>query len=57
MDLLGAVFISLLAFYLLYIQTRSASVTGFSLNMAIVFCGWIFYLVRLYNEFEVESNR
>lgn len=57
MDLLGALFVSLLAFYQLYVQTNSASNTGFSLNMAVSFCGTIFYLIRIYNTFEVQSNR
>ena len=57
MDVLGVFFITLLAYYQVYIQTVSAATTGFSLNMGINFCLMIFYLIRLYNSFEVESNR
>lgn len=57
MDTLGALFITLLAFYQVYVQTASAANAGFSLNMAVSFCMLIFYLIRFYNNFEVESNR
>jgi ABC-type transport system involved in cytochrome bd biosynthesis fused ATPase/permease subunit len=57
MDILGALFISLLAYYQVYVQSVSAATTGFSLNMAFSFCMFIFYLIPIYNNFEVESNR
>ena len=57
MDILGALFISLLAYYQVYVQSVNAATTGFSLNMAIGFCMCIFFLVRIYNNFEVQSNR
>lgn len=57
MDVLGALFITLLAYYQVYVQTVSAANTGFSLNMGVSFCLLIFYLIRLYNIFEVEANR
>lgn len=57
MDFLGAIFVALLAFYQIYVQNTGAATTGFSLNMAVGFCGMIFYLIRVYNTFEVESNR
>lgn len=56
-ELLGAMFVALLAFYQIYVQTPNAAKTGFSLNVAVGFCGTIFFLIRIYNIFEVESNR
>ncbi|PPQ77073.1 hypothetical protein CVT25_014886, partial [Psilocybe cyanescens] len=55
-DFLGAIFIASLAFYQVYVQNTSASDTGFSLNMAVGFCSYIFWLIRTFNMFEVESN-
>ncbi|KAH9480752.1 ATP-binding cassette transporter abc4 [Psilocybe cubensis] len=55
-DFLGAFFTASLAFYQVYIQNTSASDTGFSLNMAIGFCTYIFWLIRIFNNFEIESN-
>ena len=57
MDYVGATFIASLAFYQVYVQSVSAANTGFSLNMAASFCMFIFFLIRIYNSFEVESNR
>ncbi len=57
MELLGAIFVSLLAFYQIYVQTPNAANTGFSLNVAVGFCTTVFFLIRIYNIFEVESNR
>lgn len=56
-DVLGAAFTSALAFYLVYGTTVGAANTGFSLNMAVSFCIYIFWLIRIYNELEVQSNR
>ncbi|KAF8969860.1 hypothetical protein BDZ97DRAFT_1902271 [Flammula alnicola] len=55
-DVLGASFTAGLASYLVYGQSVSASNTGFSLNMAVSFCTYIFWLIRIFNELEVESN-
>jgi hypothetical protein len=46
-----------LASYLLINRSLNAANIGFSLNMALEFCSMILWLVRLYNEFEVQSNR
>ena len=56
-DLLGSSFTAALASYLLINRTLSAANIGFSLNMALEFCGMIIWLVRCYNEFEVQANR
>lgn len=57
MDFLGALFTSGLALYLLYGPSIGASNTGFSLTMASDLTMFILYVVRLANEFEVNSNR
>jgi len=56
-DALGAAFTAALAAYLLYGPTAGAGNTGFSLNMAVEFSIYILYLVRIYNDFEVQANR
>ncbi|KAF9527915.1 multidrug resistance-associated ABC transporter [Crepidotus variabilis] len=56
MDLIGAVFTSSLAAYLVYGPQVSAANTGVSLNMAASFTMFIFWLIRIYNELEVQSN-
>ncbi|KDR83065.1 hypothetical protein GALMADRAFT_238871 [Galerina marginata CBS 339.88] len=56
MDFIGAVFTASLAFYQVYSGKVSAGNTGFSLNMAVNFCGSIFWLIRIFNMLEVESN-
>ena len=56
-DLLGATLTASLASYLLIRRTLNAANVGFSLNMALDFCAMIIWLVRCYNEFEVQSNR
>jgi hypothetical protein len=56
-DLLGSSFTAALASYLLINRTVSAANIGFSLNMALEFCGMIIWLVRWYNDFEVQANR
>ena len=56
-DALGATFATALAAYLLIRRSISAANIGFSLNMALDFCTLILWLVRNYNELEVQSNR
>ncbi|KAJ7449230.1 hypothetical protein FB451DRAFT_754458 [Mycena latifolia] len=55
-DLLGALFAALLAYYLVYFQSNGPSNIGFSLNMALGFSSNILHWVRLVNQFEVQSN-
>ncbi|KAF8803435.1 multidrug resistance-associated ABC transporter [Phlegmacium glaucopus] len=55
-DLLGATFTTALASYLLVNRSLNAANIGFSLNMALEFCTTILWLVRLYNDFEVQAN-
>jgi hypothetical protein len=57
MDLLGAIFTSSLAAYLLHNRALSAANTGFSLAMAIEFTHDILWVVYCYNAFEIDSNR
>ena len=54
---LGAIFTSALAAYLIYGKPIGAGNTGLSLTMANSFCIFIFWMIRIYNELEVESNR
>ncbi|CCM06697.1 uncharacterized protein FIBRA_08984 [Fibroporia radiculosa] len=54
-DLLGAMFSSSLAAYLVY-GGASASDTGFTLNMAVGFSSYILYVVKIYNFLEVAGN-
>jgi hypothetical protein len=56
-DALGATFTAALAAYLVYGPTASAGNTGFSLNMAVEFSLCIMWLVRIFNDFEVQANR
>jgi len=57
-DFLGGVFAAGLAAYLIYVPRESSlpSDTGFSLTMAIGFSGLILWWVRIFNDFEVNSN-
>ncbi|KAI0248983.1 hypothetical protein BJV78DRAFT_1276336 [Lactifluus subvellereus] len=57
-DFLGGLFAAALAAYLIYVphQRVLPSDTGFSLTMAIGFSGLILWWVRIFNEFEVNSN-
>ncbi|KIJ62235.1 hypothetical protein HYDPIDRAFT_176581 [Hydnomerulius pinastri MD-312] len=55
-DLVGSVFTTALAAYLVYGRTRDASNVGFSLNMAVGFSSMILYLVRIMNNVEVNAN-
>ena len=56
-DALGTIFATALASFLLVRRTISAANIGFSLTMALDFCNLILWLVRQYNELEVQSNR
>ncbi|KAF8956542.1 P-loop containing nucleoside triphosphate hydrolase protein, partial [Flammula alnicola] len=56
-DFLGAAFTALLASYLVYFQSISAANSGFSLIQALGFCTYLFYLIRTFNDLEVEANR
>ena len=55
-DLLGATFTAGLASYLFLKGEKSAAVIGFSLTMSLDFCNMILYLVRCWNDLEVQSN-
>ncbi|KAF8885695.1 multidrug resistance-associated ABC transporter [Gymnopilus junonius] len=55
-DLLGASFTTALASYLLIRKTLNPANVGFSLNMSLEFCSMILWLVRCYNDFEVQAN-
>jgi len=55
-DILGATFTAALASYLVYGPSIGAGNTGFSLNMVVECCAMILWLVRCFNEFEVQSN-
>ncbi|KAF8803433.1 multidrug resistance-associated ABC transporter [Phlegmacium glaucopus] len=55
-DVLGATFTAALASYLLVNRSLNAANIGFSLNMALEFCTMILWLVRIYNDFEVQAN-
>ncbi|KAI0306147.1 hypothetical protein B0F90DRAFT_1814940 [Multifurca ochricompacta] len=56
--LFGRTFCCRLAAYLIYVPRERAlpSDTGFSLTMAIGFSGMILWWVRIFNDFEVNSN-
>ncbi|KAJ7164522.1 hypothetical protein C8R46DRAFT_1193124 [Mycena filopes] len=56
-DLLGTLFATLLAYYLVYFQNHHAFEIGFVLNMAIGFTRAIMSWTRAWNDFEVHSNR
>ncbi|KDR74315.1 hypothetical protein GALMADRAFT_250126 [Galerina marginata CBS 339.88] len=55
-DALGTAFTVALASYLVYGPPVGAANTGFSLAMAVEFTQSILFMVRIYNEFEVNSN-
>ncbi|KAJ7773843.1 hypothetical protein B0H16DRAFT_1510188 [Mycena metata] len=55
-DLLGALFATLLAYYLVYFQSYRAFNIGFVLNTAIGFTRAIMQWTRWWNNFEVQSN-
>ena len=56
-DALGAIFTASLAAYLTYASNLSAANIGFSLNRAVEFTLIILYVVRAFNNFQVECNR
>lgn len=56
-DLIGNLFTAALATYLVYGTFIGSSNTGFSLNLVVEFCSTILYWVRMFNDFEVQSNR
>ncbi|KAL0569937.1 hypothetical protein V5O48_012021, partial [Marasmius crinis-equi] len=56
MDFLGGIFASVLASCLVYGSAQSASRTGFSLNMAVIFNLHILWWIRHLNELEVQGN-
>ncbi|KAF8157942.1 P-loop containing nucleoside triphosphate hydrolase protein [Crassisporium funariophilum] len=55
-DALGAFFTAGLATYLVYGQSISAANTGFSLNMAVDVCSCVLYVVRSFNDLEIQAN-
>ncbi|KAJ7747993.1 hypothetical protein B0H14DRAFT_3096981 [Mycena olivaceomarginata] len=55
-DFLGAIFSAGLATYLVYIKHTSAGDTGFLLNMAITFTSLLLWVVKIVNDFEVQSG-
>ncbi|PPR04710.1 hypothetical protein CVT24_011832 [Panaeolus cyanescens] len=55
-DLLGALFTTGLATYLIYGPSIGASDTGFILSVASSFMGNIYLLLRMINSLQVESN-
>ena len=56
-DILGALFTASLAAYLTYGGNVSAADVGFSLNRAAEFTSMVLLVVRIYNQFQVQSNR
>ncbi|EMD36160.1 hypothetical protein CERSUDRAFT_115127 [Gelatoporia subvermispora B] len=56
LDVLGGIFASGLAAYLVYVANPQASNIGFSLNMAVGFANLILYWVRNVNSLEVNGN-
>jgi len=56
LDVLGGLFASSLAAYLVYASNVQASNIGFSLNMAVDFASMILWWVRSVNELEVSAN-
>ncbi|KAF9526535.1 multidrug resistance-associated ABC transporter [Crepidotus variabilis] len=55
-DTFGALFSAALASYLVYGPRSTSSTVGFTLNMSVEFTMSILWLVRVYNEFEVQAN-
>lgn len=54
---MGAIFTAALAAYLVYGRPVSASNTGFSLTIAVELSSYLLWVVMIFNDFEVESNR
>ncbi|KAF7306575.1 ATP-binding cassette transporter [Mycena indigotica] len=55
-DILGALFTTSLAYYLVYYQNARNSEVGFVLKLAVSFSSMILWWVRLVNDFEIEGN-
>ncbi|KAG7086727.1 hypothetical protein E1B28_002661 [Marasmius oreades] len=55
-DVLGALFSSSLAAYLVYSRRVDASTAGFSLNMAVSLSGAILYLLFSLTDLEIQAN-
>ncbi|KXN82428.1 ATP-binding cassette transporter abc4 [Leucoagaricus sp. SymC.cos] len=55
-DVLGALFTTCLAAYLVYGSSAKPENIGFSLNMAVDFCAMILWWVRIFNDLEVQAN-
>lgn len=55
-DMLGGLFASALAAFLIYGPRLDASTSGFALSQAISFSGMIIWWVRIVNELEVQGN-
>ena len=55
-DMLGGLFASLLAAFLVYGPRLNASTAGFALSQAISFSAMILWWVRILNQLEVEGN-
>ncbi|KAL0059597.1 hypothetical protein AAF712_013648 [Marasmius tenuissimus] len=55
-DVLGALFSSSLAVYLVYSRDVDASTAGFSLNMAVTLTGAILYVLFIFNDLQVQAN-
>ncbi|KAE9400658.1 P-loop containing nucleoside triphosphate hydrolase protein [Gymnopus androsaceus JB14] len=56
LDILGNIFATSLAVYLVYVGHGTASDTGFSLSIAVFFSRFILYYIRHINEFAVGAN-
>lgn len=56
-DVLGNLYFTTLACYLVYGPHIGASNSGFSLNMAADFSMLVLVWVRYFNDFEVQANR
>ncbi|PPQ64837.1 hypothetical protein CVT24_008202 [Panaeolus cyanescens] len=56
LDLMGNLFTAGMAAYLLIKRSISPANTGFSLVQSIEFCQMFLWLIRSYNDFEVQAN-
>ncbi|KAI0085657.1 multidrug resistance-associated ABC transporter [Irpex rosettiformis] len=55
-ETLSGLFAAGLAVYLVYSDKKDAASTGFSLTMAVGFSSMILYLVRMFNQFQINGN-
>ncbi|KAF9038074.1 hypothetical protein BJ165DRAFT_1604107 [Panaeolus papilionaceus] len=55
-DILGALFTTGLATYLVYGASIGASDTGFILSVASSFTGSLYFLLRMFNNLQIQSN-